>query len=194
MLGWCGASSSFLATLPQGNEMDQSGWAGPIPPSGPGGSEDRGDVMAGFWLWKCHQKHWSVLWRRGDSQDVSVKAVPREQGQSFWSPGAQPIPNLFLLALPSSHFPFSLKENGFSSTWGGREQSWGLTPRNGIPECCYRNGRISSWKFSWTSFSTGDPPSFLLPCSLKGGRLRSQNHHSPMLVTLGMPLPAQTRF
>lgn len=178
--------------LPQGNEMDQTGWAGAIPPSGPGGSEGRGDVMAGFWLWKCHQRH-LVLWRRGDSQDVAVKAIPREQGQSFWPPGAQPIPNLFLLALPSSHLPFSLKESGFSSMWQVREQNLGLMPRNGIPECCSRNGKISFWKFSWTSISTGDPLSFFLPCSLSSNwaakqSWRNQNHHCPMPVTLRIKL------
>lgn len=66
--------------------------------------------------------------RRGEEipSTSAAKAMPRGQGVSFWlqnrSPGAKPTPDLFPLALPSSHLPFSLNESGFSSTRGGRRE------------------------------------------------------------------------
>lgn len=57
----------------------------------------------------------------------ALKAMLRGQGVTFWlqtrPPDSEVMPDLFLLALYSSHLPFNWNESGFSLMQGGRRRA-----------------------------------------------------------------------
>lgn len=145
--------------------------------------------------------------RRAHTQCICCESHARRTGVSFSlqnrSPGAKPTPDLFLLVLASSYFPFNMNKNGFSFMQGGScDQNQGLMPSNvftahkweGTSKCFAFRGR----KASWASFPSRDPVS--LPCSCRGYqfvkqsswssdcsgiRLRSKSHCSPTPLGYG---------